>query len=74
MRLSYISVRRWLQENATLCSEEDLHNLGHIIDEAIPVVERKNQEIEEKLTQIVQLAREAWTRKLSRAWSAAKSN
>lgn len=59
MRLSYIAVRRWLQENATSCSEEELHTIAYIAEQAIPIVEKKNQELKRKLAQIVELAKEA---------------
>lgn len=59
MRLSFVGVRRWLEDNALSCSEEELHTLASIIEAAIPVVERKNEAVKQKLTQIVELAREA---------------
>ncbi|MCX9158536.1 hypothetical protein OPU71_20630 [Niveibacterium sp. 24ML] len=59
MRLSFIGVRRWLENNATSCSEEELHLLADIIESAIPVVERRNDEVKQKLEQIVALAKEA---------------
>jgi len=59
MRLSYIGVRRWLEDNATSCTEEELHLLATIIESAIPIVERRNSEVQQKLARIVELARDA---------------
>lgn len=59
MRLSFVGVRRWLEDNATSCSEEELHTLASIVEQAIPVVARKDQEVKKKLAQIVELAKEA---------------
>lgn len=59
MRLSVVGVRNWLSVNATSCTEEELHTLADIIASAIPVVERKNNEVQQKLDQIRVLAKEA---------------
>lgn len=59
MRLSVVGVRNWLEANATSCSEEELHTLASIIESAIPVVEHRNSEVQQKLDQIRVLAKEA---------------
>lgn len=59
MRLSYRAVRRWLEANALSCSAEELHTLASIADQAIPLVEKRHRERQQKLDQIAALAREA---------------
>ena len=59
MRLTFTGIRNWLEDNATACTEEELHTIAGIVDEALPIVCRKNEEIKLKLAQIVRLAQEA---------------
>lgn len=58
MKLTFVGVRRWLEENAKECSEEELHTLAFIIESALVVVEKKNEEVQKKIDQILELARQ----------------